>query len=128
MYNLTEKFLLLFPFYREKVRVMDSYALRLSEAVEALAECRDDLEDALEQARAADAQLHDERRTVAALMEIAVPAVKEAGKAHGEAHIEAFHGIPQPVAVAVSLYPDAPGVHSAFVKAFNQSLKPRQDW
>lgn len=38
MYNLTEKFLLLFPFYRERVRVMDSYALRLSEAVEALRE------------------------------------------------------------------------------------------
>ena len=36
MYNLTEKFLLLFPFYRERVRVMDSYALRLSEAVEAV--------------------------------------------------------------------------------------------
>lgn len=38
MYNLTEKFLLLFPFYRERVRVMDSYALRLSEAVETLRE------------------------------------------------------------------------------------------
>ena len=36
IYNLTEKFLLLFPLYREWVRVMDSYALRLSEAVEAL--------------------------------------------------------------------------------------------
>lgn len=38
LYNLTEKFLLLFPFYRERVRVMDSYALRLSEAVETLRE------------------------------------------------------------------------------------------
>ena len=34
IYNLTEKFLLLFPFYRELVRVMDSYALRLSEMEE----------------------------------------------------------------------------------------------
>ena len=121
LYNLTEKFLLLFPFYRERVRVMDSYALRLSEAVEALhaeAECH----------AATRAKLRRARGELEALMQIAVPVVKEAGKAHGEAHVEAFHGIPQPDMVARLLYPRAPHVHYAFVKAFNQSLKPRQNW
>ena len=128
IYNLTEKFLLLFPFYREQVRVMDSYALRLSEAVEALAECKERLQ--AQEARSADlnCKLNAERATVRGLMKIAIPAVEQEGSLHGASHIEAFHGIPQPDMVAFSLYPNAPGVHYAFVKAFNQSLKPRQDW
>ena len=35
MYRLTEKFLMLFPFYRERVRVMDAYAIPTA------AECRE---------------------------------------------------------------------------------------
>ena len=40
MYRLTEKFLMLFPFYRERVRVMDAYAIRLSEMEADWRECR----------------------------------------------------------------------------------------
>ena len=125
MYKLTEKFLMLFPFYRERVRVMDDYAIRLSEAVDALADCRDDLDDALEQARSSAQLVRKRDKTIAALMKIDVPAVIEAGKEHGAAHMESLHGIPRPDAVAKSLYPDAPGIHSHFIGAFNRNLKPR---
>lgn len=40
MYKLTEKFLMLFPFYRERVRVMDDYAIRLSEMEADWMKCR----------------------------------------------------------------------------------------
>ena len=127
MYKLTEKFLMLFPFYRERVRVMDDYAIRLSEAVEALRREKEENQAYQHRAAVLLKEINVERMTIRALMQIAIPAVAGAGAAHAEAHIEAFHGIPQPDVIALSLYPNVPCVHSAFVKAFNQSLSQRSN-